>query len=189
MVIPILYKGSEGEVIEVCKDITDKLKKEGIRAEVDLREGITPGFKYYDSELKGVPIRIDIGPKEVKERTVMIVRRDNLEKISCKSDDLLIMVNRVMADVMDSLKKRSWEWLLSHRHRVGSIKEGEEKIRRIGGVVEVPYCGVDDCGMKLQEKMGIKVLGKPLDSIEKVSGSCLICGKSAEGILRLAKTY
>jgi prolyl-tRNA synthetase len=189
MIIPIPYKGWEDAVYKACKKLAEELNNAGIRAEADLREDVTPGSKYYDLEMRGIPVRIDVGPKEVESETAVVVKRDTLDRKTCKVIDLARVVKESLNEVQENLKRKAWRWLHDHVRRVKDLKEGIEFVNKVGGIIEVPYCGNMDCGKELQDKVGLKVLGVPVDGFERVKGRCPNCGKKAEDTLRLAKTY
>lgn len=187
VIIPIFYKGGEERVSVACKRVEESLRKVGIRAEVDFREDVTPGAKFYEWELRGVPIRIEIGPKDVEERKVTIVKRSDLVKTVCGADEAVEKVKEAMESVMEDLMDRSWRWLNEHKHRAHNIEEAREWVKV--GIVEALWCGSDPCGKKLEEEAGAKTLGIPVDVAEEVKGRCIVCGKGAKTLIRIARTY
>ena len=189
VIIPIPYKGMEKQIKGACEALSDKLRKANIRVELDQRFDLTPGAKYYYWELRGVPIRLEIGPKDVKANQVTVVRRDTMEKQVCKADDVTKVVNEILQVIMEEMKQKAWTWMSEHMHRTSSIEQAKRLITHRAGIVEVLWCGNAECGHKLEAETNASVLGTPEDLQEKVKGNCVICGKKAKSILRLAVAY
>ncbi|MCS7386184.1 MAG: proline--tRNA ligase [archaeon GB-1867-005] len=189
VIIPIPYKGVEEVVDKMCRKVYSMLSKAGFRVKYDDREGITPGSKFYDWELRGVPLRVEIGPKDVEEETITISRRDTLERTKCKVDDAVRILNQLMKDIQDKLKKRAWNWFKSKISRASSLEEVKAMLGDRKGIIEITWCGKEECGLKAGEEADARVLGEAIDLSEKVSGKCVVCGEKATKILRLAKAY
>jgi len=165
------------------------LKKNGFRAEVDLRENITPGSKYFDWELKGVPIRIEIGPRDMEKNEVTVVRRDTLEKQTCKQQELIEFLNRLTEKMTADLKQRASEWSQQHVYHAEELEEARKLLQKHSGIVELMWCGKTVCGHKLEEITNARVLGIPEDSKSKIIGKCVICGEKANELVRTAVAY
>jgi prolyl-tRNA synthetase len=189
VIIPIPYKGMEKEIDKSCETIASKLKAAGIRAEIDKRGDLTPGSKYFHWELRGVPIRIELGPRDLKQDQVTIVRRDTFEKQACKTTDTVHVVKKIIDAMSVDMKQKAWQWMNEHVHRVDSLEEAKRLLKRRAGIVEVTWCGRDECGHKLEEDVQASVLGPAEDLEEKVKGNCVVCGRKAESILRAAISY
>jgi prolyl-tRNA synthetase len=179
----------EKQINESCQAVAGSLRKVDIRVELDQREDMTPGAKYYYWELRGVPVRVEIGPRDLKQGQVMIVRRDTMEKQACKMNDAPKVVKDIIKAMMEGMKQRAWQWMNDHVHRVSDLDEAKRLIKRKAGIVEVLWCGNAECGHKLEAETEASVLGIPEDLKEKAKGKCVVCGKSAEEILRLAIAY
>jgi prolyl-tRNA synthetase len=189
VIIPIPYKGMEKEIDNSCQAIASKLKAAGARVEIDGRGDLTPGSKYYHWELRGVPIRIELGPRDLKQDQVTIVRRDTFEKQVCKTTDTVHVIKKIIDAMSVDMKQKAWQWMNEHVHRVDSLEEAKRLLKRRAGIVEVAWCGRDECGHKLEEDVQASVLGTPEDLKEKVKGNCVVCGRKAESILRAAISY
>jgi len=148
-----------------------------------------PGSKFYYWDLRGVPIRIEIGPKDIEQNEATIVRRDTLEKQTCKISRLVKTLQELMSAMMKDLRLRAWKWMDERVHRVDNLEEAKKLIARKEGIVEVLWCGNVECGQKLEEVVDARVLGVPMDIEEKVDGNCVICGKNAADIIRVAIAY
>jgi prolyl-tRNA synthetase len=189
IIIPIPYKGQTETVNKESAKVATELKNNGFRAEVDLRENITPGSKYFDWELKGVPIRIEIGPRDMEKKEVTVVRRDTLEKQTCKQQELIEFLNRLTEIMTADLKQRAWEWSQQHVYHSEELEEARKLLQKHLGIVEVMWCGNTACGHKLEEITNARVLGTPEDSKAKITGQCIVCGQKANDVVRTAVAY
>lgn len=125
----------------------------------------------------------------MKQESVIIVRRDTLEKQTCKMTELVPTVRKMLKSMMDDMKEKAWQWMNEHIRQASSLEEAKRLLNQRAGVVEVAWCGNDECGHKIEEGAEASVLGTPEDSEEKAKGNCVVCGKKAKDILRTAMTY
>ncbi len=191
VVVPIPAKDEvkKRKAMEYADAVASELAEAGVRVHVDKREDLTPGYKYYDWELRGVPLRIEVGLKEAEQGFVTIARRDTFEKIKVSREELVDKVKALLDEVQENLKKQAWDVMKSRIYRVKSIEEIRDIVANRKGVAEIPWCGSESCGLKLEELVEGKALGRPMDEDVEVEGVCPICGKKAFTYLRLAKTY
>ncbi len=189
VVIPILYKEKEEHINKACKDITSKMRKAEIKVELDLRTDLTPGSKFYYWELRGIPIRIEVGPRDIEKSEVTIVRRDTLEKQTCKMSELVPVVQKLISEIKQDLWQKARQWMENHIYRVESLEEAKQLLRKRAGIVEVLWCSRAECGHRLEEEVDARVLGVPVDIEEKVDGKCVVCGRKAEHVVRVAIAY
>ncbi len=189
VVIPIPYRGKEKMVEEAAGKFTRELQEVGVRAHLDDREAKTPGSKYFDWEIKGVPLRIEIGPRDLEKDSVMLVRRDTGEKTSVKNSEALKTIHQTFDLITKSLSERSWKWQRDHLVEASSLQEAKIAIKEKRSVVAIPWCGSPECGQKAQVEIDAnQSLGTPIEEI-KSKGRCLVCGKKAQSILRMARAY
>jgi len=186
IIVPIPYKGSEEAVFNKSEEIYRLLKGRGIRVRIDKTEK-TPGGKYYYWELRGVPIRLEIGPRDVKNKTVTIVRRDTLERIVISEHELLDKLKELFKEINENLSKRSWDWLHKNIHLAKSTEEAKRIYKEKQGIIKLPWCGSDECGHKIEEVTELEGLGH--DPNEKAGGYCAICGKEAKWYFYVGKKY
>jgi len=189
VIIPIPYKGKAEVVNKECTDAAEELRDKGFRVEVDLRENITPGSKYFDWELRGVPIRVEIGPRDIEKGEATVVRRDTLEKQTCKRKELPEFLNKLAEKITEDLKQKAWQWTKQRVHHAEKMEEAKTLLEKHAGVVEVPWCGKTECGHKLEEITNARVLGIPEDTKEEAKGKCIVCGEKAESMVRAAIAY
>ncbi|MDT7861029.1 MAG: proline--tRNA ligase [Saccharolobus sp.] len=186
--IPAKSEDENKRILEYLQEIYEILIKNNISSIIDSDPEKTPGEKYYIWELKGVPIRIEIGPREVSSNTVFIKRRDNLESYKVKKEELIIRINEILNDIQENLRKRAWEFMNSKIKYSNDINEAKKIIEKELGIVEVPWCGKNECGLKIEELTDTRVLGYPIEE-RRVNDKCVICKMNAKTVLRIAKTY
>ncbi len=189
VIVPVPYKGKEEHVNEACRTIAVTLKDAGYRVELDLRGELTPGNKFYYWELRGVPIRVEIGPRDLANGVVTIVRRDTMKKQTWKMGDIVSSVQKFAEEMTRDLKANAETWMNERVYRVDSLSKAKSLLKKKAGIVEVPWCSKDECGHRLEETVEARLLGFPEDSTEKLDGKCLICGKKAVNVVRIALAY
>ncbi|NPA47285.1 MAG: proline--tRNA ligase [Thermococci archaeon] len=192
VIVPIPKKDASVDVFAYAEDIADELRKAGFRVHVDERD-IRPGRKFYDWELKGVPLRVEVGPRDVAGRKAVLARRDTLEKFEVGRDELVDAVRKTLDDVQKSLFERASQLLSSHIKRVETVEEAKEVFEDRRGIVEIPWCGSEECGLRMEEELDAKMLGTPYPEEKAREGTegkkCPICGREAKFIARFARTY
>lgn len=190
VIIPIYYSEKDKEVIlRKCKEIEEKLRGKGIRVYLDDREEKTPGWKFNDWELKGVPFRVEIGSKEVKERVVTVCRRDLLERVKIAEEKLLEEIMRMAKDMLSNLKERALRFLNSN---IVEAKNRDDVIKGISGrkIVKMAFCGEESCAEDMRLVTGgAKVRGTPIENYEPLEETCAWCGAKAKYTVYVAKAY
>ncbi len=189
VVVPVPYKGKAEEVNKACEKVAVTLKNAGYRVELDSRTDLTPGNKFYYWELRGVPIRVEIGPRDLENGVVTVVRRDNLKKHPWKMDEVVSAVQNVAEEISRDLKENAKLWEQRRVFRVERLSEAKSLLKRRAGIVEVPWCGNDVCGHSLEDQVEARLLGFPEDTNEKVDGRCVVCGEQAVNVVRVAQAY
>ena len=189
VVVPVPYKGKEEHVNQVCQNVATMLKSAGYRVELDLRNELTPGNKFYYWELRGVPIRVEIGPRDLANGVITVVRRDTLKKQTCNIDDSVTSIQTLVDEITHDLKAKSATWIKERIYRVSRLSEAKSLLKRKAGIVEVPWCSKDECGHSLEESVDARLLGFPEDTTEKIDGKCIVCGEPAVNVVRVALAY
>ncbi len=192
VIVPIPAKNEEDNkrVMNLAYSLEEKLRSCGLRVKVDEREELTPGRKYYYWEMKGVPLRIEVGLKEVESDTLVVARRDTLTKTKVSKERVCEELWEIGRNVDENLRKRAWEWFNERIVRTESLEEARKLIASRRGIVEMPWCGEGVCGKKMEETIEARALGNPIEAPEWIAGKkCPVCGKSAVTMMRLAKTY
>jgi prolyl-tRNA synthetase len=189
VIIPVPYKGKEEQVNEACRIVATKLRNAGYRVELDLRRDLTPGNKFYYWELRGVSIRIEIGPRDLANGVVTIVRRDTLMKQTCKMNNIISAMQKIAEEMTSDLKANAEAWMNEHIYQGSSLFEAKHLLAKRRGIVEIPWCGKNECGHNLEEKVEARLLGSPEDITEKIEDKCLVCGENTVKRVRVALAY
>jgi prolyl-tRNA synthetase len=172
----------KGPVLEEAQKICEELKRAGLRATVDSRD-IRPGAKYYHWEMRGVPIRVEIGPRDMKEGKVVLVRRDNRQKSFVPRVAMAGEVRRTLDLIAMDMTARSEELLRKGIRDITSLDEEPAT-----GVLRAGWCGQQSCGHEMEDRLGVKILGTPYEK-QAPAGKCVVCGKDASEMAYLARTY
>lgn len=192
VVIPIPARTDEDKrlVKEFLSSVVNVLEELKLRYRVDDREELRPGAKFYYWDARGVPIRIEVGAREAKEGKVTLVRRDTLEKEQASLEELVTKIVELMDDIFNNIKDRAWEHLRKRVLRTSNIEEAKEWISARRGVVEIPWCGREECAVHLEDELEAKALGSPWP-LEKAGDkdTCPVCGRKAITWMRYAKSY
>jgi prolyl-tRNA synthetase len=183
IIIPIIFKGKEKEIIEKCEKILLELIKNNIRAKIDSRD-VTPGNKFYDWELKGIPIRIEIGPRDIENNRITIVDRDDRNKKTVSEDKLIEFINKEIKTISDRLYNNAEILLNENFHKFTKIDEASNK----KGIIELPWCGNEYCAKEIENILDKNTLGEPIEKTN-CEYSCPICNKKGITWMRYAKTY
>ncbi|MFH0832725.1 MAG: proline--tRNA ligase [Candidatus Aenigmatarchaeota archaeon] len=187
IVIPIPIKGKEELVEKEAKNILKEIEKLGLRARIDSR-GYRPGFKFHEWEMKGVPIRIEIGPKDIEKKQFIAVRRDTGEKIILKDAK---KVGEMLDVIYKNLKETARKNFESRIRNAKSFQEISKNIEN-GGLVGINFCSMEKdgekCAEKIEKELHAEIRGAKLVK-EKPTGNCVICGKPAKHVVYVAKAY
>lgn len=183
VIVPIIFKGKEKKVLDECKEIYERLRKENIRVHLDDRD-VTPGNKFYNWELKGVPLRIEIGPRDIDNNQVVFVSRDTGDKKFVKKQDIEKQIFENFDEISKRLYEKANQLLKDNMHRVETVEQAEN----LKGVIELPWCGEEDCAMEIENILDGNTLGEPIDD-KKCDKPCPVCGETGVTWMRYAKTY
>jgi prolyl-tRNA synthetase len=190
VIIPIYFKGSGEKVTEKANSVKKLLESRCISAKVDGREEHTPGWKYNYWELKGVPIRIEIGPKDLEKKQFVLVRRDTGEKITVREGELVEKILKISEEIQNNLIKRSEKFFKEHISEADEMGQLKKILNESGGLVKIEWCGSVECADYIKaETVGGDIRGIPLGKEEKPKGKCIRCGKKAEQVVYVGKAY
>lgn len=190
VIIPIFKEKDKKSVLRYCVELKKALDYACI---IDDSEA-TPGFKYNKWEMKGVPIRIEVGPKEVSSKTATLVSRTNKTKTQSKLKDINSEIKKQAIILDKEIEKRSKEYFKDSTHDAKDLNELKRIMKSYRGFVRVPFCSIDKDGEKcadiLKEQTdGVNVCGTLYPKEEKATGKCIICNKKAKHIAYTAKSY
>ncbi len=189
VIVPIPFKGKEEAVGEKCASMMKKLRN--YRLKYDDRQQ-SAGFKFNEWEMKGVPLRIEIGPRDVEKNEVTIVRRDTGEKYVVPDEDASDKVKELMQEIFDSMRLSAEKRFLAFVNEAKSMKELEGLLDN-GGFVRAPFCSVgkegEECAAKI-DGLHAKVRGTLFGKKDDFSGKqCIVCGGHAKHMAYIAKAY
>ena len=182
-IVPILL-GDKEKVLSVCRELQGKLAAEKIRVQLDTSDE-RPGAKFYKWEMKGVPVRLEVGPRDIEKGVVTLVRRDGAKK-TAPMDGLALAI----ADEAEELQAALYEKARTiHEGKVKEVSTIEEaRVQTEVGVALAPWCGEVDCGHQLEDQVGANMLGEPqYQSFSEAA--CAVCGKKSAGRTYMARQY
>ncbi|MFA5125566.1 MAG: proline--tRNA ligase [archaeon] len=189
VIIPILAE-KEPKVLKKAQEIMQILKEKGYRVELDDTDK-RPGEKFYYWEMKGVPLRIEIGPKDLKEGKIVVSRRGAENKTSVLEKDIAKEVEKQGKELSENLKKQAMK---SFEGLIKDVKTIEDIKNIVGtGIARANFCSVEKdgtpCAEVIEKETGGKVRGTRGDTNENPIGNCVICGKKATKVVYIAKDY
>ncbi len=188
VIIPILRTGDNKDILTKCDQIASELSKE-FRVKVDDRENYTPGWKFNEWELKGVPVRIEVGPKDLAADQAVLVRRDTGKKDFVKTTDITDTTRAILADLHAELYRKSEENFRGAVVRPKSMEELKDAVNN-KKMALVPYCDDEECEDWMKEETGgAKTLNSPFDIPVVTGAKCIRCGKEAKMNIYVAKSY
>jgi len=194
IIIPITFSKKEEDnkkVIDKCKEIEKKIKELGFTVKVDDSDA-TPGYKYNHWEMFGVPLRIELGPREADASKFTIARRTDKKKETHDLKDLKNVIEQ-NAELLDAeIEKKSEEYFKENAKEAKSFDELKANIEKFRGFVKVPLCTIEmdgkSCGEKIKEETTADICGTLFGKEEKPHGNCIVCGKPAKAMVYIAKS-
>lgn len=187
VVVPIYKKDNVAKVDAYAKKISSQLSKE-FRVKLDNREGYSPGYKFNDWELRGIPIRIEIGQREMDANKLVIARRDTGEKSDCSAKDAKHAIEKLLDEIQNALFSRAEDFLKANVHNVADYKEFKKVLEEKRGILHAPWCGNEECEKSIKEETGAKITNIPFEQ-GKLSEKCVYCGKKAKRMANFARSY
>ena len=185
IIIPIAMH-KEG-VLEKNRELYDRLKK-NFRMEIDERDNYTPGYKFNDCEMRGIPLRIEMGPRDIEENKAILVRRDTLEKETVSLDNIENRISELLEDIQNNmfnecLKRREEKTTVAY-----SLEEILKNLEENQGYVKTMWCGSRECEDKVKEVTGAPSRCMPFEQ-EHLADTCAICGKKATKMIVWGRQY
>ena len=174
-------------VIEKAQELFDSLKAAGVRVKIDTSDN-SLGWKCAQYEMKGVPLRIELGPRDIENGVCMAVRRDNGEKVSVSLDELTARIPELLDEVQAGLYNKAKKNLDEHSYPAYSLEEAKQLQEEKGGFIKTMWCGELACEMKMKEQAGMSSRCMPLHQ-EHLADTCPICGKPAKHMIYWGVAY
>ena len=190
VIVPIPpRKGDWNEaVLPKARAVADSLRSAGVRVHVDDRDTQQPGFKYADWEMRGVPLRVEVGPKDIEKDQCVLVRRDTREKAFVPLAGLPERVRDLLASIQRDLLERARSFLAENTSRVASYDEFKRVMADKRGFIVAGWCRAADCEARIKEETKATVRVMPIEGTP-VAGACVRCGQDSPGEVYFAQAY
>jgi prolyl-tRNA synthetase len=188
VVVPIIRKKKREEVLQKAREIVERFSGV-LRLELDDREGYSPGWKFNEWEMKGVPLRLEIGPRDLENGGVMAVRRDTGEKIFIAEEVLSSSLPKILEEIQDNLFQQALAFREKNTHYVSSYAQFKETLKDKRGFIAAHWCGDAGCeeAVKNETKATIRCL--PFSAKEEKTGPCIFCNKEEGRLVYFARSY
>lgn len=187
VIVPIL--GNESEtVLATAQEIQQHLKALGYRVKIDDREQYRPGWKFNEWELKGVPLRIELGPKDLAKKQLVLARRDTGEKIFISIDSTIDQVTQLLDEIQQRIFTQATQFVQNHTSIASNLEEFNSILDQKGGYIKSMWCGDSSCEIRVKELTKATIRNIPFAQ-EKVSKSCICCNKPAQKMVYFARSY
>ncbi len=185
VVIPVaMHKDG---VVEKATEVLNTIKSAGVRAKIDISEQ-SPGWKFAEYEMKGVPIRLEIGPRDIENGTCILARRDTGEKITTEIATLSTVVPELLEQIQVDMFQKALKNREDHTYTATSIDEMKDILSKNVGFVKAMWCGEQECELKIKEETGMPSRCIPFEE-EKISDTCSCCGKPAKNMVYWGIAY
>ena len=175
-------------VLEKADEVLNRLKKAGFKAKIDDTEK-SPGWKFSEQEILGIPTRIEIGPKDIEQNQVVVVRRDTREKIIVSLDEIETKLGEILETIQKDMYDRAKEFLDSHIDTAVTMDEMVEKFKKNRGFIKAMWCGDEECEGEIKYATGGASSRCIPEHEEHLSDTCIFCGKPAKHMVYWGKSY
>lgn len=189
VLIPIYKKDDEKkEVMKALENAAQELREAGVRVHLDARDTVTPGYKFNEWELKGVPMRIEVGPRDLEKKACMVARRDTGEKFSVPLADLQKEVPASLEYIQGEMLKRAEKHLQDNIREADTIEEMVKVLDEHGGLVKTAWAGSEEDEKRIQEKTKatIRIVSEEKWPKER---PCILTGKKTDTMVYFARAY
>ncbi len=184
VIVPIA--AHKGGVNEACQKLTNDLKAAGIRVNLDDRDTYSPGYKFNHWELRGVPLRLEVGPRDLENGQVMACRRDTFEKMALPMDGLTERIQTLLQEIQDTLYAQAKAFRNERTHEVHNVEDLSKAVQL--GFAKAMWCGCRECEDKVKTELNATSRNMPFDQTA-IGHTCAICGKPADKVMYFAKAY
>jgi prolyl-tRNA synthetase len=188
VIVPIARGNWQETVLPRAREIESDLMRHGVRVMLDDRDAYTPGWKFAEWEMRGAPLRLEIGPKDIEKSQVMLARRDTREKLPTPMDGLTPAIIALLETIQKNLFTRAVKFREDHTQRVATYDEFKALMEGRPGFVIAGWCGSADCEAQIKTETQATLRNIPFGS-ERISGTCVKCGAPAAGEAWFAKAY
>lgn len=185
VIVPI-GRGAEREAVVAHARELESALSSVCRVKLDARDEFTPGYKFNDWEMRGVPLRVEIGPKDMAKQQVVIARRDTGEKISVPEEQIGVAVTRLLDEVQKELFRQAAAYREAHTFSIVNYQEMEENGNR--GFFRGDWCGSEECAAHLKSETGMTIRCLPFNETP-VADQCIVCGQTTRYRALFARAY
>lgn len=186
VIVPIQMQ-KEG-VLDKANELFTELKKQGVRIKLDDRDQYSPGYKFNDWEMRGIPVRIEMGPRDIENNKCVLVRRDTAEKIEVSIDEIKTKLPELFEEIQKNMYNMVKENTEKRTTVATNLEEFEKNINENQGFIKAMWCGNDECEEKIKELTAAKSRCMPFKQ-EKIADKCVCCGKPADKLVIWGRQY
>lgn len=185
VIVPI--QQAKPGIMNKCHELKERLEKMNLRVKLDDTDR-TPGWKFAEYEMKGVPVRIELGPRDLENNVVTVCKRNNHEKIQISIDRLEDEIPQLLSTIHEEMYQKALKQLLNSITKVHTYDELKEVVNVKGGYAKMMWCGCEECENKIKEDTNATSRCMPFDQ-KPFMDTCPICGKKATKVVLFAKAY
>ncbi len=189
VIVPIPKGDWTRDILPFSEEVSSTLVSAGIRTFLDKRDEYTPGWKFSEWEMRGVPLRIEIGPRDFERKEVTISRRDTKERIVISKDNCIEKVKELLHNIQKGLYDKSKKFTEGNTFRTNDYNEFKKIMEEKRGFIISPWCGSPKCEKRVKEETSATIRVIPLNSHPDESMSCIVCGGSPSTPVYFAKAY
>jgi len=190
VIVPIFRDKESTYVKSKAQEIGNVLRKSGLRVIVDDRDEYTSGWKFNEWEIKGVPLRINLGPRDIKNAELELVRRDTMLKWTTKESGVVDSVTSILDEIQTNLLNRAKEIQREYTSRTNSYDTFKSILDAKGGFIYTYWCGEQSCEIKIKEETGADLRVIPFECKEdQLTNFCIYCGEPSNKIAIFGRAY
>jgi prolyl-tRNA synthetase len=188
VIVPIVKADNKEKVVERCKELRKNLQKLGISVKLDDRETQSAGFKFAEYEMKGVPLRLALGARDLENNTIEVARRDTKEKISISQEGLETKIQALLGEIQQNIFDKALAFRDSHITKVDTYQEFKDVLENKTGFVSAHWDGTTETAEKIKEETKATIRCIPMNNEQEV-GKCVLTGKPSKERVLFAKAY
>ena len=188
MIVPIFKNENKAQVVGYARKLYERLKTQ-VSVEIDEDDQNSPGWKFAEAELHGIPIRIEVGPKDMEKNQAMLVRRDTYEKIPVANPEVETRVKQLLEEIQNNLYHRALAFRKENTHQAEDYQSFKKLIEEQGGFIESGWCGNADCEAKIKKETKATIRVLPMGRNGAGNRTCILCGEKAKELAVFAKAY
>ncbi|MBD3191745.1 MAG: proline--tRNA ligase [Candidatus Heimdallarchaeota archaeon] len=189
VIVPIYTQKTQEEVLQAAQQVKDKLNKAGLRTKLDDREGYTPGWKFNEWEVRGVPIRLELGPRDLKKDQVVLVRRDTGKKTFVSTKGVIQNAQSILNEIRQFLQQRADKLLEASINEPKDFEELIELMNTKRGFARINWCGNIACAEKIKDETSAEIRGTRVDIEEACEGKCIGCNEKGKEVVYVSPAY